>query len=226
MEDNLFHGSDKIVDNPVKSGGKVHNDFGQGFYCTPDIQLAREWSCTEAPSAFVNHYSFEPSYSLKVCNLSGKDFNILNWLAVLMANRVFETSQSTSAVIKRYIIEEFLPDLTGFDIIRGYRADDSYFQYTSLFLNGTISLEQLNEAMHIGNLGEQVFIQSEKAFEALVFTSAEVVDRSVYLPQRLVRERKAREAFQRIKHGPSVLDGIFAIDVYRNKMKNDDLRIR
>lgn len=226
MESVLFHGSDKIVDNPTRAGGRLHNDFGQGFYCTPDIQLAREWSCTEAPSAFVNHYSFEPSYDLKICNLSGKEFNILNWLAVLMSNRVFETSQSIPAAVKGYIIEQFLPDLSSFDIIRGYRADDSYFQYTNLFLNGTISLEQLNEAMHLGHLGEQVFIQSEKAFEALVFTSAEVVDKPFYFPQRLVRERRAREAFQKMKHGPSAMDGIFAIDVYRNKMKNDDLRLR
>ena len=198
MESILFHGSNKIISNPTKAGGKVHNDFGQGFYCTPDIELAREWACTETPTAFANHYSFEPSYTLEVCNLSGPDYHVLNWLAVLMVNRVFETSHGIPAAIKKYIIKEFLPDLSGYDVIRGYRADDSYFQYSNLFLSGTIS----------------------------VFTSAEIVDRDVYLAKRLARESKARDAFQKIKHGPEVFDGIFAIDVYRNKMKNDDPRLR
>ena len=226
MESILFHGSNKIISNPTKAGGKVHNDFGQGFYCTPDIELAREWACTETPTAFANHYSFEPSYTLEVCNLSGPDYHVLNWLAVLMVNRVFETSHGIPATIKKYIIQEFLPDLSGYDVIRGYRADDSYFQYSNLFLSGTISLEELSRAMRLGNLGEQVFLKSEKAFEALVFTSAEIVDRDVYLAKRLARESKARDAFQKIKHGPEVFDSIFAIDVYRNKMKNDDPRLR
>ena len=41
----LFHGSDHIVEHPTRTGGKIHNDFGQGFYCTTDLELAREWAC-------------------------------------------------------------------------------------------------------------------------------------------------------------------------------------
>ena len=42
MENILFHGSDKVVERPSKKGGRLHNDFGQGFYCTPSLDLARE----------------------------------------------------------------------------------------------------------------------------------------------------------------------------------------
>lgn len=226
MESVLFHGSNKIVEHPSRLGGKVHNDYGQGFYCTPDQNLAREWACSESPTAFVNHYSFEPSFELRECNLSGPGYHVLNWLAVLLVNRVFETTQEFPAAVKEYIIREYLPDLSGFDIIRGYRADDSYFGYANLFLQGTLSVEQLARALRIGKLGEQVFLQSQKAFDSLVFLTAEEVDLSVYRPRRLFRERKAREDFLRLKHSPGALDGLYAIDIYRNKIGNDDARLR
>ena len=226
MESVLFHGSDKIVQWPTKKGGRLHNDYGQGFYCTPNLELAREWACTELPSAFVNHYSFEPSFELKICDLSGPDYHILNWLALLLVNRVFQVEIDAPAAIKDYIIQEFLPDVSGFDIIRGYRADDSYFQYAKFFLYGGMNTDQLSRALRLGNLGEQIFLQSDKAFEALVFLTAEDVDRSVYLPKRRAREQKAREDFLKIKEGPKVFEGIFAIDIYRNQMKNDDARLR
>ena len=41
-------------------------------------------------------------------------------------------------------------------MIIGYRADDSYFSFANAFLNNTLSLEQLKEAMYLGKLGEQV----------------------------------------------------------------------
>ena len=94
---------------------------------------------------------------------------------------------------------------------------------------GKTAFGRAKNAAETGNLKMQIAgAQKEeaKAFEALVFTSAEIVDRDVYLAKRLARESKARDAFQKIKHGPEVFDGIFAIDVYRNKMKNDDPRLR
>lgn len=226
MENLLFHGSDKIIEHPCKAGGHLHNDFGQGFYCSPSLDLAREWACTEYPTAFANHYSFEPAFAPKVCNLSGPDYHVLNWLAVLLANRVFDTRHEAPKAIKEYIMQEFLPDLSGFDIIRGFRADDSYFDYARFFLDGGMNIEQLNTAMHLGNLGEQVFLQSDRAFEALVFLSVEDVDRAVYLPKRQAREARAREDFHKMKYGSKLFEGLFAIDIYRNKIRNDDVRLR
>lgn len=226
MESLLFHGSDKIVETPTRDGGKVHNDYGQGFYCTPDINLAREWACTKASAAFVNHYSFEPSFELKVCDLSKPPFHVLNWLAVLMNNRVFDTKLPFPREMKQYIIQEFLPDLSGYDIIRGYRADDSYYDIAQSFLAGSISLEWLDRALRLGKLGEQVFLSSHLAFEALCFTSAETVDKAIYYPKRLLRDRLARESFRTIKGRGLSSDGVLAIDIIRQKWKNDDPRLR
>lgn len=226
MESILFHGSDKILERPSLKGGRLHNDFGQGFYCTPDIELAREWACRDSSTAFANHYSFEPSFDLKVCDLSGPDYHVLNWLAVLMNNRVFKTKHPLPLEIKEYILQEFLPDLSGFDIIRGYRADDSYYDLADSFLNGYLSIRWLDRALHLGNLGEQVFLNSPRAFEALVFTSAETVDKSIYYPRRLERDRKARDAFKKMKGTGFSSDGVLAVDVYREKWRNDDARLR
>ena len=33
----LYHGSNKIIKKPVYGAGKRYNDYGSGFYCTPDF---------------------------------------------------------------------------------------------------------------------------------------------------------------------------------------------
>ena len=212
------------MNGPAGRGGRLHNDFGQGFYCSPDYQLACEWACTAREAAYVNHYNFEPSRPLTVCNLAGPDYHVLNWLAILLKNRTFDTPHRLPADIKAYILSEFLPDLSGFDVIRGYRADDSCFSLASAFLNGSVTLGQLSEALKLGKLGEQVFLQSDAAFEALVFLTAEKVDREYYLPRRIRRDSQARAAFRQMKD--SGAEGILAVDIYRGKWRNDDARIR
>lgn len=41
----IFHGSPEIREKPVYGLGKKYNDYGQGFYCTQNIELAKEWAC-------------------------------------------------------------------------------------------------------------------------------------------------------------------------------------
>ena len=48
----LFHGSSNIVGQPVYGKGKKYNDYGQGFYCTRHIELAKEWACTEGVDGY------------------------------------------------------------------------------------------------------------------------------------------------------------------------------
>ena len=49
-----------------------------------------------------------------------------------------------------------------YDVIIGYRADDSYFSFAKDFINNTISVEQLAEAMRLGELGIQIVLKSER----------------------------------------------------------------
>ena len=51
-------------------------------------------------------------------------------------------------------MDNFLPDYKSYDIIKGYRADDSYFSYARDFISNTLSLEDLKQAMMLGKLQE------------------------------------------------------------------------
>ena len=76
-------------------------------------------------------------------HLTGGEYHILNWLYVLLENRKFRITGDVAKRAKEYISENFLVDYKSYDIIIGYRADDSYFSFASAFLNNTISLTQL-----------------------------------------------------------------------------------
>lgn len=39
----IYHGSQDIIDTPEYGKGKSTNDYGKGFYCTENIELAKEW---------------------------------------------------------------------------------------------------------------------------------------------------------------------------------------
>ena len=43
----IYHGSEKIVDQPIFGEGKINNDFGLGFYCTESEKLAKEWATVQ-----------------------------------------------------------------------------------------------------------------------------------------------------------------------------------
>lgn len=43
MQKLLFHGSEFVVGNPIYGKGAKTNDYGRGFYCTENIELAKEW---------------------------------------------------------------------------------------------------------------------------------------------------------------------------------------
>ena len=117
-----------------------------------------------------------------------------------------------------------MPDYKDYDVIRGYRADDSYFSFAGAFLNNTLTLEQLNRAMHLGNLGEQVAIRSRLAFEQLEFAGAEPAVREIYYPKKANRDREARQLYRRER--ANIYQGIYVIDLIRERWRNDDERLQ
>lgn len=89
--------------------------------------------------------------------LTSGDYHILNWLSVLLENRRFRIDGAIAQQAKAYISENFSVDYKQYDIIRGYRADDSYFSFANAFLNNTISVTQLEKAMVLGKLENKLF---------------------------------------------------------------------
>lgn len=221
----LYHGSTKIIEKPVLGLGNPKNDYGLGFYCTENLELAKEWASTERSDGFANCYEigFE---GLNILYLNKTPYHILNWLSILLQNRTFVISQGLPSEAKAYLLDNFLPEYEHYDLIIGYRADDSYFSFANAFLNNTISLEQLRKAMFLGKLGEQVVLKSEEAFSRLVFKESIPVDSSLYYPKRQARDRQAREDFQNEKAVVSPADAIYMIDILRQKWTNEDPRLQ
>ena len=222
----LFHGSTLIVETPEFGKGNPMNDYGLGFYCTENIELAKEWACKTIKDGFANKYSFA-SDGLDILDLSSGEWHILNWLAVLLENRSFEIGNPVAKDAKDYILETFLPDYKNRDVIKGYRADDSYFSYAKAFLNGAIPLKALSEAMRLGKLGEQICIKSSVAFGRLDFTGTETADGKEYYIKRTVRDSKAREDYLKLlRESARNKDSVFVLDILRQEWRNDDERLR
>ena len=222
----LLHGTDHIIEAPVLSAGKAHNDYGQGFYCTRIPEMAKEWACKENKDGFVNRYEFDID-SMKVLNLMDGEHSILNWIALLLKYRVFSLKNEIAVDAKDYIIEHFSVDTTPYDVIIGYRANDSYFSFAESFVENGLPLRSLNKALRLGKLGEQTVLISEKAFHAVRFLDAEPVDKTEYYPKFLSRDTSARETYHNeIKRSRTYRDDIFVMDILREEMKNDDPRIQ
>lgn len=221
----LYHGSPQIIEKPEFGKGKTYNDYGLGFYCTESLGLAKEWACTWQTSGYANKYQLSTD-DLKVFSLSLGDSHILNWLALLMKHRTFRLSSDLAIEAKEYLIQEFSPHIQCYDVICGYRADDSYFSFATAFLSGTLSLEQLGSAMTLGELGEQVVLKSKKAFEQIQFESFEQAEKSIYFPKREQRDTQARTALKTESKQSRASDGIYILDILREEWKNDDSRLR
>lgn len=222
----IYHGSENILKNPSLKAGKIHNDYGQGFYSTQDQELAKEWACKNDTDGFVNAYTLNIS-DLKVLNLNSEGYTILNWIAILLKNRVFSLDNTISNTARDYIIEHFSVDVENYDVIIGYRADDSYFSFATAFVSNSLPLRSLNKALRLGKLGEQVALVSEKAFQKIEFTEAIVAEGSIYYPKFYARDLNARKTYRdEIAHTENIFDDIFVLDIIRQEMKNDDPRIQ
>ena len=208
----LYHGSENIIEKPVYGKGARYNDYGKGFYCTENIELAKEWACAKQKNGYANIYDLDLS-ELNVLNLNSASYNILNWLAILADNRTYWQNGSIAEPAKNYIKENFLPDISTYDVIIGYRADDSYFSFAQDFVSGVISLQKLAQAMRLGKLGEQIVLKSQKAFAQIQFVGYENADAEEYYIKKNEREREARRQYRRNKKEQADVNELFILDI-------------
>ena len=218
----LYHGSEKIIEKPIYGAGKVNNDYGIGFYCTENNELAKEWAVSSMCNGFSNKYTLDTEF-LNVLNLNGPEYTILNWIAVLVEHRLFSIKTPIANRAKRYLIDNFGVNVNAFDLIKGYRADDSYFDYAESFLNNAISVEQLANAMRLGKLGEQIVLKSKFAFNNLKFEGFEIAEKEKYSILRKSRDDGANQRYWEMLEESS--DGLYMMDIMREGIKNDDPRI-
>ena len=187
----VYHGSTQLVEVPRIELCRPHNDYGPGFYCTADSQLAKEWSCKRPRrDGFCNSYNLDEN-GLVIIDLDKPPFGTLNWLATLMEHRIFDMEWNAARAKERFV-ERYRVDLSQADIVCGYRADDSYFSIARFFVQGAITDEQATHALRLGNLGRQAMVKSQRAFEALNFLGAERTRGSIWYPRWAKRDRDAR----------------------------------
>lgn len=211
----LFHGSSEIVERPIFGIGNPYNDYGLGFYCTEDIDLAREWACPTEIDGIVNEYKLLLA-GLNITRISDSPEGVLEWLAVLAKNRRFEATTPLAAQAKAFLAEAYPDELDAADIVIGYRADDSYFSFARAFLDNRISLRQLDKAMRLGKLGHQVVLKSQKAFDAIEFVRSEDVNAQEWYPRRWARDQRARRDYHdEVAHGEVRSDDVFVLDLMR-----------
>ena len=220
----LWHGSHKIIEVPQPGLGKVHKDYGQGFYYTESLDLAKEWACSRDVDGFANRYELD-MVDLKVLDLLSPHYSVFHWIALLVEYRSFRKDTAISVGACEYLYDHFLPSTDACDVIRGWRADDSYFSYARAFVNNTITVEQLGRAMKLGNLGEQIVLKSERAFKSIHFAGFERAPLALYGPLAKERDVAARAQYRELL-AENPFEGICIVDIIREGMTADDLRLQ
>ena len=220
----LYHGSENIIQKPQYGFGKKYNDYGLGFYCTEHMDMAKEWGVSLDKNGYANCYELECE-GLEILNLIDEKYCILHWLTILLENRTFDIPSALALEAKDYLTKNFSVDYEKYDVIIGYRADDSYFSFAQDFINGAISYRQLKRAMHLGKLGQQFVIKSKKAFERIQYLGYELAESSEWYAKKMLRDRTARREYFDMERNKRERGDIYIARIIDEEMTTDDLRI-
>ena len=220
----IYHGSANIIEKPIFGRGKSYNDYGLGFYCTEDIILAKEGAAGKDHAGYANRYEIDCD-GLTILNLNAPEYSILHWIGVLLQNRTFEISAGLASEAKEYIMTNFAVPYTAYDIIVGYRADDSYFSFANDFINGAISYRQLRNALYFGNLGQQFVLKSAAAFEKIRFLDSEFAPKDEWYVKREQRDKAARREYLNAERNRRQRGDIYVTQILDEEMMPGDPRL-
>lgn len=161
----LYHGTPNKIVTPVFGGGEEKHDYGKGFYLTENIDLAKEWAVCRPQEAngWVHKYELDCD-SLKIFDF--QEASIMAWLAELMKHRDAAESKRYKMLAAKFI-DKYGIDTSNYDVIKGWRANASYFYIAKEFVRDNIDVEILEELLSLGGLGIQYCIKSELAYENL-----------------------------------------------------------
>ena len=161
----LFHGSPNKIVVPTYGKGEEKHDYGQGFYLTGSIDLAKEWAVCRPNEAigYVHQYELDTD-GLQI--LDFQERGVLAWLAELMKHRDAADSKRYRMLAKKFI-EKYGVEINGYDVIKGWRANASYFYIAKEFVRDNIDMDILEELLSLGGLGIQYCMKSELAYSKL-----------------------------------------------------------
>ncbi len=213
----LYHGSEKVIEKPDISKGKDNTDYGRAFYCTRDINAAKEWANRNVTNGYANKYLFD-GRDLKVLDLRNMD--VLHWIAILMRHRTLEPlfEEDYKEELK-FLFENYYIDVSKYDIVIGYRADDSFFVFPRLFVESRIRVAKIKDIYALGFLGEQVALISEKAISRLSYIES-IPAEANYQDKYSYRINSADKRFQEIVREERWKDGDRLIDLVKKYDKS------
>ncbi len=189
----LFHGTPDKVVVPTFGLGNEKHDYGKGFYLSDNMELAKEWAVCRPNdhNGWLHKYKFDTE-GLKI--LDFEKMNVLSWLAELMKHRDAADSKRYRVLAKKFI-DKYGIDTSEFDVIKGWRANASYFFIAKEFVRDNIDVDILEKLLSLGGLGIQYCIKSEKAYERLeeIPDSVTSVDYSEFNGKYNKRDIESRE---------------------------------
>ena len=161
----LYHGSFNKVVVPQYGLGETKHDYGKGFYLTENVELAKEWAVCrpDETNGWVHKFELDTK-DLKV--LDFQQYNVLSWLAELMKHRDAADTRRYKMLSKKFIAKYGI-DTSEYDVIKGWRANASYFYIAKEFARDNIDMDILEELLSLGGLGIQYCIKSERAYAQL-----------------------------------------------------------
>ena len=157
----LYHGTSEKQFTPIFGLGNDRHDYGRGFYLTADFELAKEWAVCK-PTEFngwVHKYELDTD-GLKILDFQEK--NVLCWLAELMKNRDADDSRRYRVLSAKFI-EKYGVDSSGYDVIKGWRANASYFYIAKEFVRDNIDIDILElhqRGIELAPQGVHAFVAS------------------------------------------------------------------
>lgn len=193
----VYHGNKDGSLIPAYNYRNSNNDYGVGFYTTPDKELAKEWAWSmygHGEDGYVHTFSISVQ-GLNILDLTRRDS--LHWIAELLYNRRINIDPTENTPVSRNIkrfISKYKLNTSIYDIIIGYRADDSYFRYAEAFAYGNLYKETLERVLRLGELGIQVCFKSNRAFQKLQKINVESVPIK-YKNRYKTRDDRARAAY-------------------------------
>lgn len=194
----LYHGTPDRIVAPTYGLGDDKHDYGRGFYLTEDAELAKEWAVCrpEEKNGWVHKFELEAD-DLKILDFQEKD--ILAWLAELMKHRAGADSRRYRVLSGKFI-EKYGIDTAGYDVIKGWRANASYFFIAKEFIKDEIDVDILEDLLHLGGLGIQYCLKSKLAFSKLTEVTEDLiaVDYNTYNKCYNQRDSEARSRMREL----------------------------
>lgn len=169
----LYHGSPNKVVVPKYGFGEEKHDYGKGFYLTENIELAKEWAVCrpDETNGWVHKFELETT-DLKI--LDFQKYDVLSWLAELMKHRDASDTKRYHMLAKKFI-EKYGINTSDYDVIKGWRADASYFYIAKEFVRDNVDIEILEELLSLGGLGIQYCVKSELAYSKLTEIQSDLI---------------------------------------------------